>query len=429
MLARVWNSRIRSVLWFESLESRDVPATLVGSGNEFPVAYEENGHAPVVHDVATNSDGYTVAAWLMYDLKSVKAQRYDPSGNAVGSLITVVSATAQYDHVGFGNVDIDDSNNFVVGYNYYFAQDGKESAIVKKINWNGGSVGTVVVASDYQDENNDWWGVQISDVAVNHNGEVVVGWFKAKADPGGASPNDFVEVLQTTTYNNQLVKQADTVVATYDPPDTGTVVSSPGEIRLARSGTNQGWVTTWGVVTLDYAQNPNGILVSTDLLYKSYGETGSAGSTGTVGGDLYGVSGGPANSSHAVAMQDNGNFIVAWLQNDSDFMARRYGSNGGSEFTVTSGDAWFGVDVAVDSQGRTVFAYSALNNEAYMRYQEPAGSISAAILMTTGNVGTYGSHPKLGMSEIGTVFGLFSGWINDGNYVGFGLLGRRFAIQ
>jgi hypothetical protein len=425
----------------EPLEPRDVPASLVPTGAEFQVAATDDNSYPLAgKDVAMNAAGSSVVEWGRYDEKAIWVQRYDPSGNPAGGPLTVASTTTDFLVPGY--VAIDGSGNFVVGWRLQLANPPDPDTIsgprVEKFNWAGQPLGMLPVPSGTR--------AGLEDIAMNNAGAVVIAWAHNDEQSNGAGAGIAVS-LYTSTYSAAGQFQATTLVAAYNQPGTPPdLYYEVDDMKVARTrglvGGGNGWVVTWGVRVDENWGTPNEIDHNPDINYARYSEGGALLGTGLVnqtGNVLWG--GGPGQNRDGLAIQDNGDFVVTWMRTDNSVAARRFGSVPTGEYVVLAGNpnqSLYGVDVAVDALGRTVYAYAtdsplaAGETEGFVVYQDgPTQPLGAPQLATTGTVGHDGINPQLAMSENGQVLVIWDGeqTVPPGVPWYSGIFARRYQIQ
>jgi len=288
--------------------------------------------------VAMNSNGNFVitwdSAWQDGDWNGIYAQMYDSSGNPVGSEFQVNTYTTYIQ--SFPSVAMDSNGNFVIAWSSG-RQDGDWGGIYAQMyDSSGNPVGSEFRVNTYTTGNQ----VRPS-VAMNSNGNFVIAWQDDTQDGSGAG-----------VYAQMYDSSGNTVGSEFQ---VNTYTSNHQSVPSVAMDSNGNFVIAWSSLYQDgsdrgvYAQryDSSGNPVGSEFQVNTY----------TTGDQDY----------HSVAMDSNGNFVIAWssLYQDGSangIYAQRYDSLGnpvGSEFQVNTytTDDQSSPSVAMDSNGNFVIPW------------------------------------------------------------------------
>ena len=296
-------------------------------GNEITVTSASgNQQYPAI---AMDSSGNFVVCWQDYGGGNgdVKAQRYDSSGAAQGTEITVASGAGNQ---GFPSVAMDSSGNFVVVWED--SAGAGYDVTAQRYDSSGTAQGSAInVATDASNE-------RYPAVAMD-SGDFVVCWH----DDAGTG-ND----TKAQLYDSNGTAQGSTI----------TVASGAGDQDDVAAGMDSSgdFVVAWE----DSAAGNN------DVKAQRYNSSGTAQSSAiTV------ASGTGAQENPAVAMDSYGSFIIAWEDDaggDDDVKGQRYNSSGtalGSTFTAnnTTTNNQTSATAAVDDNGGSAIGWQSTNQD------------------------------------------------------------------
>jgi hypothetical protein len=309
-------------------------------GSEFHVNTVTE-HDQTYPAVAIDDSGDFVITWnsAYYDENNnyyygIFAQRYNSQGSAVGSEFKVNTYST-------GNkmnpaAAMDSAGNFVITWMNSGSQDGSGDGVFARIYDSAGvSQGTEFQVNSYTTNSQDY-----PEIAMNSSGDFVITWMSFTQDGDGYG-------IYAQKYNiNNGAAGSEFLVNTF----TSQHQVSP----VAAMDSTGGFVITWD------ADNPNG---SGEAIYaQRYNSDGSEnGSQFQVNTFDFVVQRQPT-----VAMNSSGDFVISWLhsdQNSSGVFAQRYNNTGeavGSEFQVNSystGPQGYPA-VAVDNQGDFIVIWS-----------------------------------------------------------------------
>jgi len=329
------------------------PYTAQGAETTVASSVGFNEYAP---DVAMDSSGNFAVCWQDYSVGNgdTKVQRYNSSGVAQGTEITVVSGAGNQ---GWPAIAMDSSGDFVV----VWQDDAGVGSDIKAQRYDSSGVaqGTeITVVSDA--------GNQISpDVAMDSSGNFVVVW------QDNASGGD----VKAQRYDSSGVAQGLAMDAA-----SGAGIQAFPAIAMAASGN---FLIAW-------ADNAAG---NYDIKARKYSSSGDAsGSAITV------ASGTGTQSNPAIDTDSFGSFTVAWEDNASgnyDIKSRRYNSSGtalGSAATVntyTTSDQQISA-VAMDNNGGSVIAWhsDAQDGSGNGVYAQRYSNVSTTWYFAEGYTGT-----------------------------------------
>ena len=296
--------------------------------------------------VAMDPNGNFVITWTSNsrhgDWRGIYGQRYDSTGNAVGSEFKVnTHNTGLKDR---SSAAMDPQGNFVITWSSHYQDGDGWGVYAKRYDSSGNAVGSefkVNTTTEGQQEG--------SSIAIDGDGNFVIAWSSRNQDDDGWG-----------TYGQRYDSSGNAVgsefeVKTYTPGDkhhhrTSIAMSPQGNSVIAWAGHQQGdeW---WGV----YGQ-----------FYNSYGT--KVGQEFKVNTSTIGTQFQPS-----VAMDANGGFIVTWSSISPEgsgwgIYAQRYDSSGiavGQEFkvnTVTT-STQSNPSAAIGSNGNAVIAWTSKDQD------------------------------------------------------------------
>ena len=287
--------------------------------------------------VAMDSDGDFVVTWASSgqdgDYYGVYAQRYDNGGSAVGAEFQVNTYTN--DNQLNPSVAMDNDGDFVITWMSY-GQDGSGSGIYAQRYANTG----VAVGGEFQVNTTTTNYQSFPSVAIDNDGDFVITWqsnnqdgdsfgvyAQRYANSGATLGNEFRVNTTTTSYQNF----------------PSVAMDSDGD-----------FVITWSSYYQDGSEY--------GIYAQRYNNTGAtAGSEFQVNTSTTGTQGGSS-----VAMDDDGGFVVSWRSlhngNDFDLYAQRYNNTGatvGGEFQINTytTDNQNAPSAAMDNDGNFVVAW------------------------------------------------------------------------
>lgn len=386
-------------------------------GSEFRINTTTAGNQQYAN-VAMDADGDFVVAWVAYQDGSgggIYAQRYNSSGVAQGSEFRVNVTTAN-DQLAPA-IAMDPNGNFVVAWSSA-SQDGSGDGVyIRKYDNTGTATTGEIRANTYTTANqND------PSVAMDNSGNFVVSWTSGASSGSGQQDGS-----QYGVYAQRFDSSATKVGGEFKV-NTHTA-NSQGTSAVAMDADGD-FVVTWtsylqdGSVAGVYAQRYN--------------------ASGVAQGSEFRVNQVTANAqffSH-VAMDDAGNFVVAWGSDGQDgsgngVYARRYNSSGtalGNEFrvnTYTANHQYF-ANIAMSGSGEFVIQWSSQGQDGsgygiYAQRYTSAGATDGAEFRAN----TYTTSSQL----IGT-----SAMDNNGNFIlawssqgqdgsGYGNYAQRYAVN
>jgi hypothetical protein len=345
--------------------------------DEVDIAYAADGSYAVVWTSA-NSDG---------DLDGVYYQRYDANGNAIGGETLVNTTTADIQRAPA--IAMDDAGNAVVVWQSTNQDKANSKGIfAQRFDASGNMVGTEFQVN--VDPNGDQ---TYADVAIDSSGNFVVVWELSGGATSGiyARMFDWTTTVSTTDIKinttddqiQQLPKVAldpsggfvviwesdheqfliDGTLGNYDV--YGQRVSSTGTLLGGEFKVNT--ESAYSQRSTDIATDANGNFV---VVWQTYGQD-EAGSYG-IFAQLYDASGNKVGTEFqvnsyttgsqtdpSVAMDDAGNFVVTWQSQDQDgdaygIYARQFDAAGtalGSDFLVNTTTAGTQIQASIGMSG------------------------------------------------------------------------------
>ena len=334
--------------------------------------------------VAMDDDGDFVVTWIsaLQDGSSngIYAQRYTADGTPAGAEFLVNTATSNSQ----SNPDIamDADGNFVITWDSA-SQDGSSTGIYAQVfNADGTARGTEFRVNTYTS------GAQsLSGVAMDEDGDFVVVWGSSGQDGNGYG------VYGQRFDAAGVVQGAEFLVNTYTS-------STQGVANVAMDADGD-FVVTWNSSGQDGSSN--------GVFAQRYTAAGAA-QGGEFRVNTY-TSG--SQSASAVAMADNGDFVVAWtsaLQDGSSngIYAQRYNAAGeaqGGEFLVntTTSNSQTTASVSMHGSGDFVITWAGQSDgSSYgiyaQRYSQDGSAIGGEFLVNTYTSGSQ-SAPDVAFSE------------------------------
>jgi Secretion system C-terminal sorting domain len=308
-----------------------------------------------------DSDGDFVIAWHSVgqdgDGFGVYAQRYNSSGVAQGTEFLVNTYTTSYQF--FPSIAMDSDGDFVIAW----TSDGQNGdywgVYAQRYNSSGVAQGTEFLVNTYTTSDQG-----IPSIAMDSDGDFVIAWLSDGQDGSGTG-------VYAQRYNSIGVAQGtEFLVNTYTTSYQGQpsiAMDSDGDFVIAWQSYGQD-----GNYSGVYAQryNSSGLAQGTEFLVNTYTTS--------------------PQSSPSIAMDGDGDFVIAWTsygqdEDGSGVYAQGYNSSGlaqGGEFlvnTYTTGYQ-FESSIAMDSDGDFVIAWTSdgqdgSGNGIYaQRYAAPAVS-------------------------------------------------------
>ena len=294
-------------------------------------------------NVAMDTNGNTVVVWNDGNTGDVYFQRYDGSGNALGSNTRANTTTA--DLQSEAQVAMDGNGNFVVAW-MSASQDGSGDGIyAQRFNASGVAQGGEFRVNTTTANNQG-----LPAVAMDANGNFVVTWTDAAADG-----NSF------GVYAQRYDAAGSTQGSQFRVNTTTTNAQSYSVIAMNATGD---FVIAW-----ESSQSGD-----TDIYFQRYSAGGSTvGAETRVNATTFGT-----QWNAAVAIDDLGNFVVAWEDaqgadgGTNGIFARRFdvGTGSlGSEFRVntTTSDAQTVPAIAMNGAGDFLVAWNSANQDTNAR--------------------------------------------------------------
>jgi large repetitive protein len=395
-VSAVKKKRSRTVpLMLESLEDRAVPS-VTPAGGEFLVNSFTNSFqfAPAV---AVDADGDFVVAWdsLYQDGSSdgIYAQRYDASGVAQGGEFQVNSYTSSFQAAP--SVAIDADGDFVVAWQSN-GQDGSSDGIyAQRYDAAGVAQGGEFQVNSFTSNRQ-----RSPSVAMDADGDFVVAW-----QSDGQDGSSFGIYAQR-----------------YDASGT----PEGGEFRV-NSFTNSSQNSP------SVAMDVNGDFV---VAWQSFGQDGSSygvyaqryDASGTPEGGEFRVNSftSSGQASPSVAMDVNGDFVVAWQSDGQDgsldgIYAQRYDASGiaqGGEFQVNSftSNSQASPSVAMDVDGDFVVTWQSQGQDGsgvgiYAQRYDTAGVAQGSEFQVNSFTNSSQAAPSVAMDADGS---FVAAWQSDG---------------
>lgn len=296
---------------------------------------------------AMTPDGQFVITWTSLgtsqdgDSSGVFAQRYDANGMAVGGEFQVNTATAGDQKAS--DIVIDKNGDFVIVWTeYYTDRDGDGSGIfAQRFSADG-----VKVGNEFQVNTTGTNEQRSPDMAISESGDFVVTW------------TSYVDNSRLTDVFAQRFNNSGEKVGTeFLVNQTTTRYQSFSSVAMDLEGN---FVVTWGS---DFGSTRN-------ILSRRFDSNGIALS------DEFQVNTTTMNisSGSSIAMDDDGDFVVAWQQYGLDgdaagIFAQRFNREGtkqGTEFLVNSTTIFFQVGpvVALDSDGDFIIGWASYGQDS-----------------------------------------------------------------
>jgi hypothetical protein len=316
------------------------------SGNPVGSEFQVNtytAHSQGSPSVAMDSNGNFVIAWHTDDLDgdrdAVYTQRYDSSGNPIGSEFQVNTYTTLDQQ--YPSVAMDSNGNFVIAWDSD-GQDGSMRGVyAQRYDSSGNPVGSEFQVNTYTTNKQ-----AAPSVAMDSNGNFVITWYSEGQDGDGdgvyaqrydSSGNPVGSEFQVNTYT------------TLDQRNTSVAMDSNGNFVIAwDSDLQDGGDDGVYAQRYDSSGNPVGSEFQVNTYTNGY------------------------QSASSVAMDSNGNFVIAWSDYRfflrSEIFAQQYDSSGnpvGSEFQVNNYTNGYqsASSVAMDSNGNFVIAWDSSDGQ------------------------------------------------------------------
>ena len=294
--------------------------------------------------VAMDANGDFVVAWEVLNtstyLYGIQAQRYNLAGTAQGSTISIGSGSSQSTAAEFPKVAMDSTGDFAIAYQGY--DESSLGVFAQRYNASGVAQGSTIAVNS-----NTTGSQNAPSIAMDSSGNFVI----AFDDDGQATAIG----VYAQRYNASGVAQGGNVAISTIASTPG--VSPPANPSVAIEPTGQ-YVIAW-----QYTQTASGTGNGDQTIAaRAFAANGTA-STGIIAVST------PQNEAQddaAVAIDDEGDFVVTWAAG-STIMAQRFnasgtaiGANGGgSQFqpSTQTGDTQNTPNVASDPYGDTVIVW------------------------------------------------------------------------
>lgn len=327
-------------------------------GNQFDsrVAMDANGNF-VITWTSSGQDG---SGYGIY------AQRYDASGSAVGGEFRVNTRTIS--DQSDPSLAVDADGDFVIVWSSY-AQDGDGAGVyAQRYASSGAAIGGEFRVNTTTDSDQE-----SARVAMDASGDFVVVWVSSWQDGGLVGVYAQRYASDGSTIGGEF--RVNTYTADHQD-DPAVAMDQDGSFVVSWSSMFQDDGASWGVYAQRY--DAAGATVGAEFRVNTH-TTGS-------------------QTSSSVAMDADGNFLVAWRSDLQDgsaggVYAKRYNSLGtalGPEFrvnTFTAGDQ-VAPAVAIDSQGKSLVAWQSAGQDGSgqgilaQRYVDP-GSAPTDVALST----------------------------------------------
>ncbi|MEZ0368471.1 MAG: hypothetical protein ACAI44_05210 [Candidatus Sericytochromatia bacterium] len=370
--------------------------------SEFLVNTYTGGHQ-YQQDAAMDLDGDYVVVWKDEANSAIIAQRYDEDSQAKGDPITVFQSTlASYTHPA---VAMDDDGDFVVTWTGYGSLVGgtesgdSYSIVARRYNANGSPDGSAFQVNTYTTNTQ-----MFPDVAMDSDGDFVIVWENNyNTDNGDGGKAD----IRAQRYKSSGSATGEEFVINPPDPNGANWDKFPA---VAMDGDGD-FVVVWP--DYDYADDIEDYLIRG----RRFSRTGSAkGNQFTVTADNNYV-GNDKTAAPDVAMDFEGNFVVAWTYDDEQdgdnrgVYAQRYSSTGshrGDEFqvnTITT-DSQDIPSIGMDAEGDFVIAWrnNAEDGDQYgifaQRYKS-SGRVNGSEYQINAYTTSQQVRPKVAMADDG----------------------------
>ena len=380
----------------------------VAQGSEFRVnTYTASTQASP--SVAMDNDGNYVVSWQSYGQDGngygVYGQRYNAAGVAQGSEFRVNSTTADYQYQSSTSMDAD--GDFVVVWSSY-GQDGNGYGVYgQRYNASGVAQGSEFQINTYSDSSQS-----LANVRMDDAGDFVVTWSSYDQDGSGYG-------IYGQRYNASGEAQGDefqvSTTTAGDQKNPALGMDAAGDFVIV-------WQSSDGDANGIYAQryNASGVAQGSEFRVNTYTTS--------------------VQSTPAIAMDDNGDFVITWRSNGQDgsgygVYGQAYTAAGvaqGSEFRVNSYTTsnQISPSVGMDAHGNYIVAWEGqrggdVSGVAMGVFTSPF--VSAPTLTNlagdSGALGSSGSYTALDRS---TAAGVTSGGtLADANWNGATMVVKR----
>ena len=220
----------------------------VAQGAEFQVNTFDSGNDQSYSQVAMNASGEFIITWQSRAQDAgmsygIFAQRYDASGNTVGSEFQVNSHFMG--HQTYPSIDMDDEANFVIAWNSVMnATDGDGTGIfAQRYDANGNTVGSEFMVNTYITNNQSY-----PVVTMNGSGEFSIAWVSTGQDGSGSGAYMQQYDANGNTKGSEIL--VNTVTTNNTQGNASIAMNSIGDIVVLWSGEGTGDIT--GVFTQRY---------------------------------------------------------------------------------------------------------------------------------------------------------------------------------
>jgi Ca2+-binding RTX toxin-like protein len=422
----VWDTISFELERYSDINAQRYNSAGVKQGPEFQVNTNSANSGQFDSDVAIDSDGDFVVTWTSYDSvnpSTIRAQRFNKLGVKQGSEFQVNTPRADNAEAFQSAVALEANGDFVVTWTRS-NPNGSPSRLVVARRFNNTGVAQggefLIDTADTSDSQSD------SDVAIDADGDFVVTWKRQTFDNFGGAYEIFAQ-----RYNNAGVTQGGPFLVNTtieDGTDPTIAMDSDGDFVIAWTagvGSNPQYPGFGGYNIFAQRFNSVGVRQGAEIPVSPINE--------------------PTNSSLAenessVAMDADGDFVVAWTKitssrptspyssyYDRDVFAKRYNKTGaqqGEMFRVntTTAKQQLIPDVALDADGDFVVTWESSDQDGD-RYgifaQRYAGAgvstgvtcngLAATLVGTSGNdnlIGTSGDDVIAGLGGNDILIGL-----------------------
>ncbi len=175
-----WNSYHQDGSWYNIYAQR-YNSSGIPVGNEFRVNTITE-YSQAFPRIAMDSDGDFVITWSNYypDVvwSDIYAQRYDSSGNPLGSEFRVNTWTTH--HQAWSYVAMDSDGDFVIAWHSYYQDGSSYDIYAQRFNSSGIPVGSEFLVNTWTTD------IQVaSSVAMDNDGDFIIAWLSGSQDGYG----------------------------------------------------------------------------------------------------------------------------------------------------------------------------------------------------------------------------------------------------
>ncbi|MEB3214115.1 MAG: Calx-beta domain-containing protein [Leptolyngbyaceae bacterium] len=385
----------------------------IPAGNEFRVN-TTTASAQDTASVAVDAQGNYVVVWESFgqdgDRDGVYAQRYDHLGNAIGGEILVNTSTS--DEQGDPVVAMDANGNFVVAWTDRDPLVATSGAVyARRFDSNGNALGSQFLVNTTTTNAQD-----TPAIAMNADGRFVITWESFDQDGDG----DGVYAQVYDSLGNEVGGEIAVNTTTTDEQGDPVVgIDANGNFVIAWTDRNPADSTSGAVRArrFDSAGNPLGsqFLVNTTTT--------------------------DAQDTPAIAMNANGDFVIAWesFNQDGDgegVYAQRYSNTGaavGGEIAVntTTSSNQDDPSVAIDAAGNFLVAWESFGQDGssdgvYGQYFDTAGAKVGTEFRINTFTNSSQSEVALAMDADGNAIAVWQSFEQDGD--SNGVYAQQFGI-